>query len=62
MVDLVSDDEADMIVETPKELAEVGESVPVTPPNIDEFGAEMEEIASSRKCPKVIKSLAWSER
>ena len=43
VVDLVSDDDADIIVENPKELGEVGESVPVTPgpPNIDEFVAEM---------------------
>ena len=44
MVDLVSDDEADMIAETPKELAEVGESVPVTPPNIDELAQKWKKL------------------
>ena len=52
VVDLVSDDEADIIVETLKGIADVGESVPVTAPNIDEFVAEMEEVASSEKPTK----------
>ena len=47
IVDLVSEDEGDIIVETPWELIEDDELVPVAPPNIDEFVAEMEELASS---------------
>eukprot|EP00435_Cladocopium_sp_Y103_P003005 s701_g1.t1 len=53
VVDLVSDDEnEDFVVETPREIIEGGEMVPVTPPNIDDFVAEMEELGKSDKGSK----------